>query len=73
MVTIMISAQQISAAYLGGRKTGAVMAPDGLTSHGRPILFLEISRSSRRITLSGVVKGHKWVETFPPTGAPIDD
>ncbi len=71
-VTLSLSADTLARAYFGG-STGCVRATDGLTSEGRPVRFIAIARGSRRITLSGVHCGRRWEQTYPSTGAPIDD
>lgn len=83
MATITASAADLARAYFPNRITGAVMlAKDlGLTSKGRSVSFIEIKKGSHRIILSGYYNTkiggkpttQKWAESYPSTGAPIDD
>jgi hypothetical protein len=70
---IIVSAASLARAYFGGRVSGCIRAPAGLTSEGRPVGFIAISKGARRITLSGVFHSRKWEQTYSADGAPIDD
>lgn len=72
-VTISISAADLARAYFDGRLTGCVRAPEGMTSEGRPVTFIEISRGARRVTLSGKIHGHRWEQTYPTDAVRVDD
>jgi hypothetical protein len=80
-VTINVSAADLARAYLDGNATGGKLITSlGLTSLGRPIHIIHIARSTRKITLSGVIKSNnpkvkpfRWEETYSSAGAPIDD
>lgn len=83
MATITVSAADLARAYFPNRITGTVMLPKdlGLTSKGRSVSYIEIKKVSRRIILSGYYQTRvggkpvtqKWAESYPSTGAPIDD
>ena len=72
MAIIITTAAILSDTHFGGRATGCVRAPKGFTSEGRPVSFIAIARGSRRVTLSGVIAGRKWKETYEHDRVRVD-
>ena len=76
-ITITTTAADLAKAYFDGRLTGTVLVSAcGLSSKGRPISHIRITRGSRRVTLSGRLDNtirSPWYEVYLPTAVRIDD
>lgn len=73
MTTIKVTAQELSDAYLNGKASGCVRAPEGLTSEGREVRFITIAKGSHNVTLSGLIRGSKWEQTYKYNKVVLDD
>jgi hypothetical protein len=74
MVTIKTTAANLATAYFGGKVSGCVRVSElGLTSEGRAVRFITITKGARRVTLTGTIAGRKWEQTYPADSVPLDD
>jgi hypothetical protein len=74
MVTIKTTASDLARAYFAGKLSGCVRVSDlGITSEGRAVRFITITKGSRRVTLTGTIAGRKWEQTYSADSVPLDD
>lgn len=58
MVTINANADSLARAYFAGKVSGCVRVSElWLTSEGRSVRFITITKGARRVTLTGTIAG----------------